>query len=93
MYIYSHRLGICNQCTTTKPNWTNEAAIAASYKRGWVYQCVANHVNPYKFLPVPPGKPADYWTSRPAPKCPHCHKVIDDKLEQAEQQEWDAATF
>ena len=42
-------------------------------------QCVANHINPFPFLPG--------FEDRPAPKCPHCEQTIDATLMAREKEE------
>jgi len=65
----------------------NDEVIAnVAWKRNFVYQCVANHVNPFELLP---GNDANGvpWADRPPPKCPHCQKTVDAALEASEAAE------
>lgn len=57
----------------------------------FAYQCCTNHIDPYKLLP---GNDANGvpWAHCPPPKCPHCHKTVDDALRAHEEVEWAAAT-
>ena len=47
-------------------------------------QCVANHINPYDFLPG--------FAGRPAPKCPHCGECINETLMEKERHEREEMT-
>mmetsp|Transcript_14817 Transcript_14817/g.38251 ORF Transcript_14817/g.38251 Transcript_14817/m.38251 type:complete len:351 (+) Transcript_14817:92-1144(+) len=82
--------GCCFRCTAPKSKWLDDAAIAAAWKRNFVYQCVANHINPWPFLP---GRDANgkLYSERPPPECPHCDKTLDEALKQQEADEWAAA--
>ena len=78
------RCGICARCCAPKNEWINEDAIKKARKRSFVTQCVANHINPFKFLPG--------FEDKDAPKCFHCGKTVDDALEAAEHAEMENAS-
>ena len=78
------RCGICARCCAPKNEWINEDAIKKARKRSFVTQCVANHINPFKFLPG--------FEDKDPPKCFHCGKTVDDALEAAEHAEMENAS-
>ena len=67
------------RCTAPKSDWIDEEKLKTAWERNFVYQCVANHVNPYPFLPGEDENGVPY-ADRPPPKCPHCGKTVDAKL-------------
>ena len=73
------RIGCCFRCTLAKKDWLDDDKIATARMRNFVYQCAANHINPWPLLP---GFDADgkLWSARPAPNCPHCGVPVDADL-------------
>ena len=53
-------------------------------RRGFVLQCVANHINPFPHLPG--------YEDHPAPVCPYCERTVNAELEAAEDARLEAAT-
>ena len=79
-----NRCGICARCCAPKSNWLNEDALKTTRRRNFVYQCCANHVNPFKFMKG--------YEDRPAPNCPDCGATVDDALEAKDLAEMEEAT-
>ena len=80
----------CFRCTAQGKDWIDEEACKLAWPRNFVYQCVANHVNPYPFLPGHDSS-GKLYSLRPPPKCPHCHVTVNEALMAKEAAEWEAA--
>jgi ribosomal protein S18 acetylase RimI-like enzyme len=82
--------GCCFRCTLGKDKWSDITACAKARRRNFVYQCAANHVNPWPLLPGvdATGRP---WSERPPPKCPHCGVTVNAALMAKEKAELEAA--
>ena len=85
------RLGCCFFCTLPKKDWLDDDKIETARMRNFVYQCAANHINPWPLLPGfdPDGK---FWSAHPPPACPHCGETVDADLMAADAKRLKDAT-
>ena len=81
---------VCFRCSAWGKDWINEQACKLAWQRTFTYQCVANHRNPYPFLPGCDSN-GQLYSERPPPKCPHCHVTVDEALMEKEEAERQAA--
>ena len=86
-----NRKGCCFRCLLRKPDWIVAGKCATACKRNFVYQCVANHINPYPFLPGTDSNGVPY-AERAPPVCPHYGKTVDATLSASEKREYDEAS-
>ena len=73
------------RASSGKDKWFDRKACDGAPRRTFVSQCVSNHRDPRPFLPA--GK----WQDE-AFTCPYCSTPVDTALEQAEADEWAAAS-
>ena len=73
--------GCCFRCTLGKCDWFDPEKTKTARRRNFVYQCCANHINPFKLMPG--------YENTPPPKCPHCEETLTDEFCAGEQKVWD----
>jgi hypothetical protein len=75
-----NRKGCCFRCCLEKCDWFNVHKVKTARRRNFVYQSVANHVNPFKRMPG--------LENTAPPKCPHCEVTLTDAFCADEAARW-----
>ena len=75
-----NRKGCCFRCLLEKCDWFNADKVKTARRRNFVYQSVANHVNPFKRMPG--------FENEPPPKCLHCEETLTDAFCAADMAKW-----